>query len=334
MSLGINTKSATIHSKPAPAGKPIDRPIFINGLGRSGTTIIHTLLSTHPNVNWMSLLSGKYPRRPYLNRWLMHAIDVPLVNIYLKHRFVPLENYSFWDQHYRGFFNPCRDLFASDADPYTTKSLRKAFSQLLTAKRNRLLIKITGVPRISYLHALFPDAKFVHVTRDGRAVANSRMRTPFWTGWDGLNLWAGEMPAHYRQEWKRHGYSFVALAGIEWKTHLDQMAECRRSYPHINVLEVKYESFCANPVQQIREIANYCELEWDAGFEAHLKRQYVESENNKWRTDLTEEQQHILQDVLAVQLVEQGYDLDEAPVQTASQRGAAAGSGPAVRSTR
>jgi hypothetical protein len=313
MSLGINTKSSseTARSKPARALRPIDRPIFINGLGRSGTTIIHTLLSTHPNVNWMSLLCGKYPRRPYLNRWLMCAIDIPLINIYLNHRFVPLENYAFWDQHYRGFFNPCRDLVASDADPYTKKSLRKAFSQLLTSKRNRLLIKITGMPRISYLHALFPDAKFVHVTRDGRAVANSRMRTPFWNGWDGLNLWAGEMPAQYREEWKNHGYSFVALAGIEWKTHLDQMAEFRSSYPHIKVLEVKYEAFCADPVQQLREIANYCELDWDAGFEARLRKHYVESENNKWRTDLTEEQKGILQDVLAVQLVEQGYDVGE-----------------------
>jgi hypothetical protein len=330
MSLGINTKasSETGRSAPARAVKPIDRPIFINGLGRSGTTIIHTLLSTHPNVNWMSLLCGKYPRRPSLNRWLMRAIDIPLINIYLKHRFVPLENYAFWDQHYRGFFNPCRDLFASDADPYTNKSLRRAFSELLTSKRNRLLIKITGMPRISYLHALFPDAKFVHVTRDGRAVANSRMRTPFWTGWDGLNLWAGEMPAHYRQEWKRHGYSFVALAGIEWKTHLDQMAEFRRSYPQINVLEVKYEAFCADPVRQLREIANYCELGWDAKFEARLRKQYVESENNKWRTDLTEEQKGILQSVLAPRLVDQGYDLDEEALKT-SIRGAVAGVGSA-----
>jgi len=312
MSLGINTKSRAEEKKrlqPDPASLPIDRPIFINGLGRSGTTIIHTLLSTHPNVNWMSLLCGKFPHRPYLNRWLMRALDVPLINIYLKRRFVPLENYDFWTEHYRGFFHPCRDLTAADADPASATSMRQAFSQLLTAKRNRLLIKITGVPRISYLQAIFPDAKFVHVTRDGRAVANSRMRTPFWTGWEGLNLWAGEMPTHYRQEWKRHGYSFAALAGIEWKTHLDQMAEFRRSYPHINVLEVKYEAFCADPVGQLREIAKYCELDWDAKFETRLRRQYVESENNKWRTDLTEEQQAILQEVMAVQLVEQGYEV-------------------------
>jgi len=159
MSLGINTKSrsdARVGSTLTRALKPIDRPIFITGLGRSGTTIIHTLLSTHPNANWLSLLCAKFPNRPYLNRWLMRALDIPLVNIYIKRRFVPLENYDLWNFYFRGFGAPCRDLFASDVDVLTAKSIQKAFSQLVTQKRSRLLIKITGFPRIGFLHAIFP----------------------------------------------------------------------------------------------------------------------------------------------------------------------------------
>ena len=317
MSLGINTKAsseAIAHAKSASVVKPVDRPIFITGLGRSGTTIIHTMLSAHPNVTWMSLFCAKFPTRPYLNRWLMQALDIPLINIFLKRRFVPLENYPFWDSYFRGFGTPCRDLFDFDVDVPTAKSLQRVFSQFVTAKRNRLLIKITGSPRISFLHAIFPDAKFIHVTRDGRAVANSRLRTPFWRGWQGwqgLNL-TPEMPAHYREEWERHRYSFAALAGIEWKAHLDQMIELKRNWPHIDILEVKYEAFCASPVVQLREIAEYCGLAWNATVESQLGRQYVKSENTKWRSDLTAEQQAILQEVMAVQLVEQGYELARA----------------------
>lgn len=251
----------------------------------------------------------------------MRAIDVPLINILLKRRFVPLENYDFWDFFYRGFFIPCRDLIASDVDVLTTKRMRKGFGKLLTSKRNRLLLKITGCPRISFLHAIFPDAKFIHVTRDGRDVANSRMRTPFWVGWQGwrgLSLWP-EMPAHYREEWERHQHSFVALAGIEWKAHLDQMAELRRNFPQIDILEVKYEEFCADPSTKLREIANHCELEWNAKFEAGLKKRYVGSENSKWRSDFTQEQQQILQKVLADRLVEQGYELDPVAHHTANE---------------
>jgi hypothetical protein len=317
MSLGINTKSSAEGARRPNASKalkPVDRPIFITGLGRSGTTIIHTLLSKHPNVNWLSLLCAKFPERLYLNRWLMHALDVPLINIYLKRRFVPLENYPFWDHCYGGFGYPCRDLFASDVDVCSAKSIRRAFGQLATSKRSRVLIKITGCPRISFLHAIFPDAKFIHVTRDGRAVAASRMKAPFWNGWcgwRGFSLWPEEMPAHYEREWESHGHSFVALAGIEWKAHIDQMTEVRRRFPHINILEVKYEAFCADPVGQLRGIAEYCELPWYADFEARLRKQYVGSENSKWQSQFTEEQQAILQQVLADYMVEQGYELPE-----------------------
>lgn len=315
MSLGINTKSnaqGARNSKSNKAQKPVDRPIFITGLGRSGTTIIHTLLSKHPNVNWLSLFVAKFPARLYLNRWLMRWIDVPLVNIYLKHRFVPLENYPFWDHYYGAFGYPCRDLLASDIDVRSAKAIRRAFGELTTAKRNRMLIKITGAPRISFLHAIFPDAKFIHVTRDGRAVAASRMKAPFWNGWRGwrgFSLWPERMPAHYEQEWERHGHSFVALAGIEWKAHIDQMAEVRRAYPNINILEVKYEAFCADPVRQLRAISDYCELPWEADFAAQMAKQYVNSENSKWESELTREQQALLNQVVADYMIEQGYDV-------------------------
>ncbi|HEY1658128.1 MAG TPA: sulfotransferase [Candidatus Sulfotelmatobacter sp.] len=318
MSLGINKKPSAqgnARSSREKASKPVDRPIFITGLGRSGTTIVHTLLSTHPKANWLSLLCAKFPDRPYFNRWLMRAIDIPIINLYFKRRFVPLENYEFWDFHYRGFFIPCRDLVASDVDRRTSRSLRQAFGQLLTPKRDRLLIKITGCPRISFLHAVFPDAKFIHVTRDGRAVAHSRMRTPFWVGWQGwrgLSLWPEKMPSQYQQEWERYQHSFFALAGIEWKAHLDQMAELRRTYPEIDILEVKYEAFCADPVRQTREIAEYCELNWDSAFEGRVKRFYVESENRKWQAELTKEQQKILEEVMADRLMEEGYDVERA----------------------
>ncbi len=310
MSLGIHTKASKepLVSSRAAYQQPIDRPIFITGLGRSGTTLIHTMLSTHPQVTWLSLLCGKFPGRPYLNRWLMSLIDVPILNIYLKHRFLPLENYAFWDFYFAGFSHPSRDLVASDVSVRASRSLRKVASELLTLKRNRLLIKITGLPRISFLHAIFPDAKFVHVTRDGRAVANSRLSAPFWKGWQGLNIWGGQMPEHYRQEWEQHRRSFVALAGIEWKTHMDQLEAVKREFQNIDICQVRYECFCANPIGELKRIADHCELAWDPKFETATRAFYVKNENGKWKTDLTDEQRAILEEVLGPYLVKYGYE--------------------------
>jgi omega-hydroxy-beta-dihydromenaquinone-9 sulfotransferase len=311
MSLGINTKSSAAGAASRVVERmPIEKPIFITGLGRSGTTIIHTFLSRHPNTNWLSLLCGRYPAQPRWNRWLMHWIDVPVVNILLKRRFVPLENYAFWDLHFGGFCLPCRDLFASDVSARNKRTLRKAMSELLTAKRHRLLIKITGFPRISFLHEIFPDGKFIHVTRDGRAVANSRITANFWNGWQGPEQWVGGfLKPEYQREWDRHGRSFVALAGIEWKTHIDQFEHVRREFPHIPIMEVKYEDFCGDPVRQSKEMADFCELPWNEKFEADIRSFHVDSENDKWKKDLTEQQKAILNDVLAPYLPKYGYEL-------------------------
>ncbi len=266
MSLGINKKP---RQKTAASGRelPVQKPIFLSGLGRSGTTIIHSVLAEHPNANWMSLLCAKYPTRPEFNRWVMHAIDVPLLRIPVKWRLVPLENYSFWTHYYGGFFRPCRDLTSADVTVRAQKSIRSVLGRLVTRKRNRMLIKTTGMTRVSFLHTIFPDGKFIHVIRDGRAVAHSRMNVEFWRGWEGRLLWPGELPESYRLEWQKYDFSFVALAGIEWKANMDLFETLKRDYPHIPVLEVRYEAFCANPLAEIKRMAEFCELGWDTQFE-------------------------------------------------------------------
>jgi omega-hydroxy-beta-dihydromenaquinone-9 sulfotransferase len=311
MSLGINTKPSSLSAGSAEReerGPGVVKPIFLSGLGRSGTTIIHTVLSEHPRANWLSLFTAKFPHRPEFNRWLMRAIDIPLLKIPLKMRFVPLENYEFWNHHYGGFFRPCRDLGAGDVTHRARKSLRRTFSQLLTPERDRMLIKTTGMPRIGFLSAVFPDAKFIHVIRDGRAAAHSRMNVGFWRGWEGRLLWPGELPDHCRAEWESYQFSFVALAGIEWKANMDLFEAVKRDYPHLKICEVRYESFCADPVTEIKRMADFAELEWTPAFEASVRQRHVGSENNKWKNDLTEEQQAILNEVLHPYLVRYGYE--------------------------
>ncbi len=239
----------------------------------------------------------------------MHAIDIPILNIPIKRRFVPLENYNFWMHYYRGFFIPCRDLTSGDVTLRAKKAIRRVFGQLTTTKRNRMLIKTTGMPRIGFLHNVFPDGKFIHVIRDGRAVANSRMNVPFWHGWENGLLWPGELPDKYRSEWLDHKLSFVALAGLEWKSNMDLFETLKRENPHIRVLEVRYESFCAKPEEEIRRMADFCELEWTAGFQRTVKNFHIESENDKWQRELTSEQQTTLTEILRPYLIRYGYEV-------------------------
>src|SRR3712207_7426845 len=52
------------------------------------------------------------------------------------------------------------------------------------------------------LSEIFKDAKFIHLMRDGRAVANSLLHVYFWSGWKGPGNWGwGQLsPAQQRSE--------------------------------------------------------------------------------------------------------------------------------------
>jgi hypothetical protein len=120
-----------------------------------------------------------------VSRLLMNSIDMPIVGHILKRRFKPAEVYKFWDNYYRGFSTPCRDLRSEDVTNKNKKGIEKVMSLLLTKRRNRLLVKITGWLRIGFIREIFTDAKIIHIRRDGRAVVNSMLDVDWWDGWKG-----------------------------------------------------------------------------------------------------------------------------------------------------
>src|SRR5213594_2626526 len=93
---------------------------------------------------------------------------------------------------------------------------------------------------------------------------------------------------------------------------MDQFERVKRDYPHIDICEVTYESFCEDPARELKRIAEHCELSWPKT----IRKQYVHSENEKWKKDLTLAQQEILEDVLGYYLIKYGYE----PCNTSQQR--------------
>src|SRR4051794_37617167 len=223
----------------------ISKPIFVIGAGRSGSTEFHSILSHHPHVAWLSAYSQRYPERPELGGRITAALDLPMVGPLLQKRLFRGEFYGFWDHYCPGFSAPFRDLVAGDVTLKLKRTLPGVLSRLLTRKRNRLLVKITGWPRLGFLHEIFPDARFVHIKRDGRAVANSSLSVDFWRGWSGPENWGwGALSPEHQAEWERHDRSFVALAGIQWKMFMDAVDRARTLIPAASFLELTYEEMC------------------------------------------------------------------------------------------
>lgn len=299
----------------------VDRPIFVVGTGRSGSTIFHKIFAEHPGVAWQSPLCDRLPARPGANGVLLRMVDLPIVGQILKRYLRPGERYKYWDHLCPGFSQPCRDLLASDATARVLRKAPGALARLATPRRRRVLVKITGWPRVGYLHALFPDAKFIHVYRDGRAVVNSLLEVDFWRGWRGPGGWrAGELTSAQRAEWERHGRSFVALAGIQWKLMMAAMDTAAANVPAANFLPVRYEDLMANPVACFKRVTEFCELDWTAPFEQAILRQRLRPANDKWLADLTDAQRAILDSVLAEALPRYGYApaVQDSPIQRLS----------------
>lgn len=287
----------------------LDRPIFIVGTGRCGSTIFHRIFTHHPQVCFLSGLCLLYPRQPSYNRWGMRLMDVPLVRRYARKKFRPAEHWPFWDLYLRGFSSPCRDLLAEDVRPNEVGPITGVFEAMLTRRRRRLLAKLTGWPRTGYLQAMFPSARFVHMIRDGRAVVNSLLNVDFWQGWAGpAQCGLGELTEVERDEWERSDRSFVVMAAIQWKRWMDAYEVAKRLLPQAQYLEVKYEDFAADPHGTFNDVLAFCGLDATPKFADCIRQFAVRSENDKWKTQLSAQQQRLLTESLRDHLVRYGYE--------------------------
>jgi hypothetical protein len=290
----------------------VTKPIFIVGTGRCGSTALHRLLAYHPQLMWLSGFADRYPDKPRWNSWAVTAAGQPLLRPLLQGKIRPGENYGFWYRYAYGFAEPGRDLVAGDVTPRVRKQMHAVLEPMLTSKRNRLLVKLTGWSRIGFLNEVFPDAKFVHIVRDGRAVASSLLHIGSWQwrGWYGPYSWRyGPLSADDQAAWERADRSFVALAGIQWRIHTRAIEVARRKLDSNRFLEIKYEDFCERPEEICSRALEFSELTPSRAFDRQVTAASITDMTGRWRRDLSDEQQKLLTDLLRDDLLRYGYDV-------------------------
>ncbi|MBD3418841.1 MAG: sulfotransferase [Chitinivibrionales bacterium] len=288
--------------------KAIVKPVIILGVGRSGTTLLHRLLAGHPQVSWLGRITDFFPALPRINSMVMRIIDMPVAGRLIAKKVKPGEAYTFWDYYCKNFSTTKRDLHADDLDRATKEKLYSAFSSCTTPARHRLLIKITGWPRLGFMHSLFPDALFIHMVRDGRAVANSRIKEKWWTGRQGPENWIhGTLPAKGMQRWEESGKEPVVLAALEWKNLVRAFEDSKERIAAPSLMHLRYEDLCENPGEMLSTILKHCELSEIDSYMREVSAGKIKNTNYKWQQEQHADLQEKLNAAIKDELIMYGY---------------------------
>lgn len=235
-----------------PALRQVDRPIFVMGIGRSGTTVLATTLSLHREV---ALLNEP--------KALWHAG--------VGHEDV-LGSYDRGAARYR--------LERADADRKVSRRLARLYGACLFWTRRRRVIEknAENVHRVDFLRAIFPDARFLLLTRNGRDVCQSihrwserhrvhrRGETHDWWGadrrkWRALleQLVPGEPALEERAGQLAQFDDDRQMAAVEWCLAMRAGLREAERFPDLVHL-FRFEDLTRRPAEQIGRIMAFCQL--------------------------------------------------------------------------
>jgi hypothetical protein len=274
---------------------------FLLGAGRSGTTLLYKMLSLHPEVTfisnydrvapvWMpvSLLTRGVAPFPGVKRWAWFQSGG---NANLRwgersriKRLIP-SPVEGEDIYLRcGLPTALRSDYR--LSPATVQCLRRRFSRIATQAGGKILLskRTANNQRVPLLREIFPDARFIHMIRDGRAVAYSLPRVTWWP--DHEIWWAGRTP----RELASTGEEPLAICARNWVEDVRAVQAGLAMVPAEEVHELRFESLMAHPLDELRSILVFLGLSWSPKYEAAVRSLNLRGARVDWKTAWSEKQ--------------------------------------------
>lgn len=279
------------------AATRLDRPVFLIGMGRSGSTVIYEAFSAHEDLGWLSNYSRIAPGCPALNFivklvdnrwWFLRGAKRQGQSMHRFKRLLPRpdEAYPAWERCAGGKFRHSflRGVTASEGE---SRRLRQLLGRTLAAQgKTRFVGKLTGPPRIEYLSSVFPDALFIHIVRDGRAVVHSLLNVAFWRDKGGLDgpAWDGGLEEADLETWRAADRDPVVLAALQWCRVIDVARHEKAQLEGRQYRETRYEDFVARPVDVLAGLFDHCGLApSDRAHSYVMRRAALRNMNDRYR---------------------------------------------------
>ena len=231
-----------IHLPVLVGGAKLNRPVFIIGAPRSGTSLLFAILRSS---------SG-------LAHW-------------------PGEPHEVWEAYYhpalRGWESNVLD--ATDVTPEAAAYIRRQFL-LITGSRHRLIDKTPrNALRFGFLESLFPDAHYVYLRRDGRENVNSLINAWRTTRYKTYKLdephsipgvdplwWKFVLYPGWRDD---RGAPVEVVAAKQWAVCNEHALAASKSIPQERWTEIRYEDLVDDPTPVIGRVMDELELAYEEG---------------------------------------------------------------------
>jgi len=193
-------------------------PVFLIGCARSGTSILGEAIAAHPRVAYLFEASAIWntlvPERP-------------------DHR-----------------------LAEADASASVARTIDSALQKARRALHGDVLVEKNPkhVIRIPFLNAVYPDARFLHIIRDGRDTVASLMFRNRGERWGHL-----EIPG-WQELLQRHPADNHVRCAHQWRDAVTMAQDDGRALPPSRYHEVRYEELLQNAAGVMAGVLQFLEL--------------------------------------------------------------------------
>jgi len=272
-------------------------PFFIIGSGRSGNTLLRSILSGSSDI---SIPPESY-RIPFAIKkfHIFSNRDWKEVVSEVLSEFENCKEFYTWEINLADVHNRLENIAESK------RTLSNIFDELFSnyAEKHSPGFKIWGdkTPMntlyLNWIGEVFPQSKFIHIIRDGRDVASSYL--------------------------KMERYETILDAANRWTNSID-LAQAFGSKIKENYLEIRYEDLVTNPDKSIKKVCDFLDVMYnsdmldhtsqvgklgdtDKPHHANLSKPISSESIGKWKHNLSEDDQESITKLLHKPLHRLGY---------------------------
>jgi hypothetical protein len=234
------------HTRDEPSTRPSLNPyVFIGGCPRSGTTLLQRILNAHPQL-------AITPETQWIPQYFKKRIGLTAEGLVTPELMVHLAN----QPRFTALKIDPHELahWIGAGEPLSYARLVTGIFDLYGRAQGKRLVgdKTPGyVRKFRILHPLWPQAKFVHLIRDGRDTCLSALQ---WT----------RKAARLASLFPTWSTDPVTTAALWWEWHVRVGREAKEELGPRLYYELRYEALVTQPASEVARLCAFLGVPYDA----------------------------------------------------------------------